>query len=59
MATLNGARINGGFGGVHHTKRNAANSAGAVKPSITTRQFRRMQAKRSKLKQQPSDKGFA
>tara|TARA_Y100000015_G_scaffold40091_1_gene44619 strand:- start:263 stop:445 length:183 start_codon:yes stop_codon:yes gene_type:complete len=52
MATLNSGSIQGGFGGVHHTKRNAAAPSGAVQSNITTRQLKRMKARLEKQKQQ-------
>lgn len=59
MATLNGGSIQGGFGGVHHTKRNPAKPSGAVQSNITTRQLRRMKARLAKQKQQtPPANGF-
>ncbi len=59
MATLNGGSIQGGFGGVHQTKRNPAAPSGAVQSNITTRQLRRMKARLDKQKQQTSSpKGF-
>jgi|TARA_Y100000289_G_scaffold24456_1_gene23908 hypothetical protein len=59
MATLNGGSIQGGFGGVHHTKRNPAAPSGAVQSNITTRQLKRMKARLEKQKQQtPPANGF-
>ena len=59
MATLNGGSIQGGFGGVHHTKRNPAKPSGAVQSNITTRQLKRMKARLEKQKQQtPPANGF-
>ena len=59
MATLNGGSIQGGFGGVHFTKRNPAAPSGAVQSNITTRQLKRMKARLEKQKQQaPPASGF-
>jgi len=59
MATLNSGSIQGGFGGVHHTKRNPAKPSGAVQSNITTRQLKRMKARLEKQKQQtPPANGF-
>ena len=59
MATLNSGSIQGGFGGVHHTKRNPAAPSGAVQSNITTRQLKRMKARLEKQKQQaPPANGF-
>jgi len=59
MANLNNGSIDGGFGGVLHTKRNPAAASGAVQPGMTTRQVRRMQARFKKQKQQaPKAVGF-
>ena len=59
MATLNGGSIQGGFGGVHHTKRNPSKPSGAVQANITTRQLKRMKARLEKQKQQaPPANGF-
>ena len=59
MATLNSGTIQGGFGGVHHTKRNPAKPSGAVQSNITTRQLKRIKARLEKQKQQtPPANGF-
>jgi hypothetical protein len=59
VATLNSGTIQGGFGGVHHTKRNPAKPSGAVEAAMTTRQVRRMKARLERQKQQTSSaKGF-
>ena len=59
MATLNGGTIQGGFGGVHHTKRNPAKPWGGVHAAMTTRQVRRMKARLEKQQHSTSPtKGF-
>ena len=59
MANLNNHTVDGGFGGVLHTKRNPAAASGAVMPSMTTRQVKRLKARLEKQKQQtPPANGF-